>query len=279
MAATFQSGIRAKETSMLTLEGIRAMGLHLLDVLKVEKTVRFGRLCERLRAEEGPDSGAMQAASDKASMHLDLEEAAWQLKDLGVVRIKVLGESLVDTGVYRLAWPEISEEFLTRMQKSRPDFLIELTEKGELALAEGLNFRFRDSGSRIQTRPASEWLLGVLDARKGETLTLEDVMLSGQVDGAVVIRDDCGNDYCIGTDSYAWAFEVSLWHHARAANIVPVFKTPEQEMIWSEFVSRTERPSRPDFGVFNPLWEIPFRLSGAVNTGIVESDDVGTLER
>ncbi len=171
---------------MLTLEGIRAMGLYLLDVLKAEKTVRFSRLCERFRAD-GSLAGGFSAGVEKGTEHVDLEEAAWQLKDLGIVRITNLEESLLGPDLFRLAWPEISEEFVAHLQKSRPDFLIELTERGEIALAEGLNFRFRDPGYRIQASPASEWLISVLDARRGETLTLRQVMEGGYSGGKVVV--------------------------------------------------------------------------------------------
>lgn len=227
MVAAVQPGTRRRETSMLTTDGIRATGLWLLEVLRTEKAVRFSRLCEKLWADEGPASGAMRSAFEKGSEHIDLQEAARQLKDLGIVRITHFDESLVDSAVYRLAWPEISEDFLAGLQKSRPDFLIELTEKGERVLAEGLNLRFRDPGYRIKASPASEWLIGVLNARRGETLTLRQVMESGHFDGKVVIADDCGNEYGLGTDSYAWAFEGSLWHHARAGNIVPTCGTAE----------------------------------------------------
>lgn len=245
---------------MLTIDGIRAMGQFLLETLKAEKVVRFRRLCERLRTDESPVGGAVRSPLDKGSGHIDLEYAAWQLKDLGVVRIRYTGESVLDADLF----PDIPEDVLADWQKRRPDFLIELTEKGERVLAEGLKFRFRDPGYRIKAGPASQWLIGVLDARRGETLTLREVMERGQSDGQVVIQDDCGNEYGQGTDSYAWAFEVSLWHHARAGLIVPACRTPEQEKTWSDFVSRTERPSHPDAGAPQPLWDIPFRLADAV---------------
>lgn len=263
---------------MLTIDGIRAMGQFLLEALKAEKVIRYSHLCERLQPDERLAGGTMQPALDKGSGHVDLEQAAWQLKDLGVVRITHLDESLVDPDPYRLAWPELSEEFVARLQKSRPDFLIELTERGERALAEGLSFRFRDPGYRIKASPASEWLIGALHAAKGESLALRRIMESGQADGGVVIRDDCGNDYGPGTESYAWAFEVSLWHHARAGNILPACRTAEQEKVWSDFVSRAECPTRPDAGSPHPLWDIPFRVADAVKPGEAPIDHVDTLE-
>jgi len=261
---------------MLTIDGIRAMGQFLLEALKAEKTVRFSHLCQRLRAEECLAGGATPSAVEKGAEHMDLQEAAWQIKDLGVVRITDLDQSLVDPDPYRLAWPEISEEFVAHLQKSRPDFLIELTERGERVLAEGLSFQFRDPGYRIQARPASEWLIGTLNARRGDTLTLRQVMESRYSDGKVVVRDDCGNEYGLGTDSYVWAFEVSLWHHARSGNIRLASSTAEQEQVWSEFVGRTERPRRPDAGAPRPLWDIPFRLADAADPAVI--DHVDSLE-
>jgi hypothetical protein len=255
---------------MLTLEGIRAMGLYLLGALKAEKTVRFGRLCERLRAEEGLAGGATPSGVEKGAEHVDLQEAAWQLKDLGIVRITNLDESLLDPDLYRLAWPEISEEFVAHLQKSRPDFLIEVSERGEHVLAEGLSFRFRDPGYRIQARPASEWLIDALNGRRGDTLTLRQVMEGGHPGGKVVIRDDCGNEYGPGTDSYAWAFEASLWHHAGTGNILPACGSTEQEQVWSEFVGRTECPRRPDSGAPRPLWDVPFRLADGVDPAAID---------
>jgi hypothetical protein len=258
---------------MLTIDGIRAMGQFLLETLKAEKVVRFRRLCE-LRTDESLVGGAVRCPLDKGSGHIDLEYAAWQLKDLGVVRIRYTGESLLDADLF----PEIPADVLADWQKRRPDFLIELTEKGERVLAEGLNFRFRDPGYRIKASPASEWLISIPDARRGETLTLREVMERGQLDGQVVIHDDCGNQYGLGTDSYAWAFEVSLWHHAKAGNILPACSNAEEENVWSDLVNRTERPPLPDAAAPQPLWDIPFRLADAVIAGELPIDHVDTLE-
>jgi hypothetical protein len=254
------------------------MGQYLLDALKAENTVRFSRLCEKLRVDESPAGGAGPSGVEQGSEHLDLQEAAWQLRDLGIVRITNLDESLLDPDIYRLSWPELSEEFVAHLQKIRPDFLIELTERGARGLAEGLTFRFRDPGSRIQARPASEWLVGVLNARTGEALTLRQVMETGHSDGKVIVRDDCGNEYGLGTDTYAWAFEASLWHQARTGSILPARRTAEQEQVWLEFVGRTARPRRPDAGTPQPLWEIPLRLADAVNAPEVATGHVDTLE-
>jgi hypothetical protein len=244
------------------------MGLYLLETLKAEKTARLSRLLERLRTDEGPAGTPTPAGVERGAARVVLEEAAWQLKDLGIVRTTSLDESLLDPGLIRLASPETSEEFVAHLQK---------TNRGERALAEGLNYRFREPDSRIKASPASEWLIGILSARRGNMLTLRQVMEAGQSDGKVVVRDDCGNEYGLGTDTYAWAFEVSLWHHARAGNIVTACRTAEQEQVWSEFVGRTERPRRPDAGVPQPLWDIPFGLADAVDPAAI--DHVDSLER
>jgi hypothetical protein len=261
---------------MLTLEGIRVMGLYLLDALKAEKTVRLSHLCERLRTDEGPAGTPTPAGAERGAERVDLQEAASQLKDLGIVKSTSLDESLLDPDLIRLASPETSEEFLARLQKSHPDLLIELTARGERVLSEGLSFRFRDPGSRIQARSASEWLIGALNARRGDALTLRQVMEGGDSGGNVVVHDDCGNGYELGTESYAWAFEANLWHHARAGNIRPACRTTEQEQVWSEFVGRTQRPRRPDAGAPQPLWDIPFHLADGVDPAVV--DHVDSLE-
>ena len=50
-------------------------------------------------------------------------------------------------------------------------------------------------GYRFKASPASEWLIGALDARKGETLILREAMDRGTCDGEVAIHDDCGTQY------------------------------------------------------------------------------------
>src|SRR5262249_46760285 len=127
--------IQAKETNMIDTERIRATGLYLLEILKSEKVVRYSRFYnhtpgteDRLVAGSIPfvvDSEACDAEGLHEEGHVMLEYAAWQLEDLGVVRIKELDEDLVD---------------------GDPDFQIELTDKGAQVLADGLTFRFRSPG-------------------------------------------------------------------------------------------------------------------------------------
>ena len=253
---------------MIDTEGIRATGLYLLEVLKSERVVRYSRFYnytpgteERLVAGAMPfvgDSEACDAEALSEEGHVMLEFAAWQLADLGVVRIVFLEENLVD---------------------GYPDFQIELTEKGAQVLADGLTFRFRSPGYWITATPASEWLILLLEAGgEGSELTLRQVMDSGHSDGDVAIDDDYGNTYRLGMSTFAWAFEVSLWHHARAGHIEPACKTAEQEKLWSKFVAKPGRPALPDMNAPQPLWHIPFRLADAVHAGNVEVVHVGKVE-
>jgi hypothetical protein len=249
------------------IEGIRATGHYLLEVLKSEKVVRYSRFYndtpgteERLVAGAMPfvvDSEACDAEELRDEGHWLLELAAWQLEDLGIVRIKELDEDLVD---------------------GYPDFQIELTEKGAQVVVDGRTFRFRSPRYWITATPASEWLILLLEAGgEGMELTLRQVMDSGHSDGDVAIDDDYGNTYRLGTSTFAWAFEVSLWHHARAGHIEPACKTAEQEKLWSEFVAKPGRPALPDMNAPQPLWHIPFRLAAAVHAGKVQVVYVGQV--
>jgi hypothetical protein len=249
---------------MITIEGIRATGKYLLDVLKAEKTVRYSRFyneapetVERLVAGALPfvrDLEACDATLLEEQGHVMLDFAAWQLEDLGIVRLTFIDEKLID---------------------GEPDFKIELTETGAHVLANGLTFGFRHPDYSITATPASEWLIILLEAGgEGQSLTLRDVMDLGHSDGDVEINDNCGNTYRLGTGTYAWAFEVSLWHHARAGHIEPVFQTTEQEKDWSAFLNKRDRPSRPDLTSPQPHWDIPFRLANLVQTGKVTPSHV-----
>jgi hypothetical protein len=251
---------------MITTEGIRATGLYLLEVLNAEKSVRYNRFYNAVpETENRLVEGALPFVAHPESCnaedlreegHVMLDFAAWQLEDLGIVRITFLHDTLID---------------------GEPDFQIEITEKGEHALAEGLRFAFRQPEYSITATPASEWLISFLEGGGGETLTLRQVMKYGHSEAEVVIHDDCGNEYHLGTGTYAWAFEVSLWHHARAGHIVPAAETAEQEKVWSDFVRRTGRPSCPDVDKSQPHWEIPFRLADTVYAGKVTVKHVGTV--
>jgi len=134
-------------------------------------------------------------------------------------------------------------------------------------------------GYWITATPASEWLIFLLEAGgEGMEITLWEVMDFGHSDGGVRIKDDYGNTYRLGTSSFAWAFEVCLWHHARAGHIEPACETAEQEKLWSKFVAQADRPAPPDINALQPLWHIPFRLADAVHAGNVEVVHVGKVE-
>lgn len=249
------------------IEGIRATGRYLLELLKSVKVVRYSRFYnntpgteDRLVAGAMPfvvDSEACDADDLREEGHVLLEFAAWQLEDLGIVQIEELDEILMD---------------------GYPDFQIELTEKGAQVLADGLAYRFRSPNYWITAFPASEWLIIFLEAGEaGMEVTLWDVMELGDSDGDIRIEDDYGNAYRLGTRSFAWAFEVSLWHHARAGHIEPACETAEQEKLWSEFIAQAGRPDRPDANPSRPLWHIPFRLADAVYRGQVQVVHVGQV--
>jgi hypothetical protein len=248
-------------------EVIRATGLYLLEILESEKVVRYSRFYNRTPGtEDRLVAGAMPFVADRehysASVlreegHVMLEFAAWQLEDLGVVRIAFLAENLMD---------------------GEPDFTIELTERGARVLADGLTFRFRGPCYGIMATPASEWLIDLLEAGgEGWETTLQIAMDVGHSDGDVAIDDDYGNTYRLGTSSFAWAFEVSLWHHARSGHIEPACETAEQEKLWSEFIAQRGRPDRPDVNAPQPLWHIPFRLAAPVLAGTVQVALVGQV--
>jgi hypothetical protein len=256
----------AEETKMI--EGIRATGLYLLEVLKSEKVVRYSRFYNNTPGTEDHlvagampflvDSKARDLETIREEGHVLLEYAAWQLEDLGIVRIEELDENLVD---------------------GEPDFKIELTEKGSQVLADGLAFGFHSLNYSIIATPASEWLILLLleAGGLGIDITLRDVMDLGDSDGDVRIKDDYGNTYRLSSSTFAWAFEVCLWHHARAGHIEPACETAEQEKLWSKFVARAGCPARPDRNAPQPLWHIPFRLVKSVRAGNVEVVHVGRV--
>jgi hypothetical protein len=259
-------------TVMISRDGIRATGLYLLDVLRTEKTVCYSRFYnDDDETEDMLVQGAMpymskvDADEDEDYRERDLREeahvmlnfAASQLDDLGVVQITFLLSKLID---------------------GEPDFEIALTERGEQILRDGLNFGFRDPDYAISATPASEWLIEMLGASFGDSLSLHEVMEFGESEGEITILDDCGNSYGLGTGSYAWAFEVSLWHHARRGVIMAACKTPEHEELWSRFVNSSSRPScRPAHFYPEPLWDVPFRLADLDDEAKLNIQHVGRV--
>lgn len=241
---------------------IREAGLHLLDVLKIERAVDYSRfynfepgtdvkLAEavwrhrKAATGEDPEDAEYEKNRLLEEAHLCIDWAAWQLYDRGLVRIAFLdGKKLED---------------------EEPDFRIELTPMGEKFLAEGPTFGFRHLSSRFSGTAASEWVIWFLDGGgPGQHLTLNDVMEYGETDGDVEITDDSKNVYPLGTPIYAWAFEVALWHHAREGNVIGSPKDDAQKAVWAEFIGRKHLFPRPDMAEPHPLWDVPFRLAPGV---------------
>jgi hypothetical protein len=80
--------------------------------------------------------------------------------------------------------------------------------------------------------------------------------------GGVTVTDDYGNEYPPHSRSYAWAFVVALWHHAREGDIKPAFETDEQRAMWDAFFAHHKHLfGRPDVNAPQPLWDVPFRLA------------------
>ena len=155
---------------------IKAAGDYLLSVLKAEKEVVYSRF---YNAEPGTDVALVHGMwpflmsqpveqrgelddGDKERLleeaHVLLEWAAWQLEDLGVVKITTLkGSKLID---------------------GEPDFRIELTERGMRFIEEGETFGYREpENTRFDVSEASRWMLSFLhEGGPGQTLTLRDMM-------------------------------------------------------------------------------------------------------
>jgi hypothetical protein len=234
---------------MMTIIGIRATGLYLIQELEAKNAVRDSAYYGNPEGNERVVSGALPlirgredctAADLEDEGYLRLEEAAWQLEDLGVVRIEFLQETLID---------------------GEPDCVIELTEAGRTKLEAAKQFGFRGPEYTIDAYPVSEWLILLLQAGDADTpITLEDAMEHAP-GGDVSVKDNYGNEYAPYSGTYAWAFEVCLWHHARHGTIVPFCENATQEALWKEFVAKTGRPSRPSPHDEHPLWKVRFWLA------------------
>ena len=226
---------------------IKAAGDYLLSVLKAEKEVVYSRF---YNAEPGTNAALVHGMwpflmsqpveqrgelddGDKERLreeaHVLLEWAAWQLEDLGVVKITTLkGSELID---------------------GEPDFRIELTERGMRFIEEGETFGYREpENTRFDVSEASRWMLSLLhDGEPGQTLTLRDMMNPEyQLFDVTMVTDDCGNEYPHGSNTYAWGFEVCLWHHARSKHIEPLFDDETQREAWEEHLRHQHLPPRPD---------------------------------
>ena len=240
--------------------GIKAAGDYLLSVLEADRAVSYSRfynddpgtdvaLAEAMRpflvSQPVEDRGELgEGVEDDLveEAHVLLDWAAEQLADLGVVTITPLqGTRLID---------------------GEPDFRIELTERGRRFLEEGESFGYRmPSGTRFDAREASAWMISFLyEGGPGQTLTLRDVMDPAYTLGDTMVTDDWGNEYPPESNTYAWAFEVCLWHHARSKHIEPVFKDEAQREAWEDHLRHEHLPPRPDLDSERLLWDVPFRL-------------------
>lgn len=242
---------------MISQLGIHATGHYLWAILKSEHKVKYSRFYNDLAdTADALINGAIQFIDKddedileylQEEGHVMLEYAAWQLEDFGVVKITRLTDKLVD------------DDF---------DFLIELTPAGQQMPINGLLYSFHGAEHSIVATTASQWLIEFLDGCDNrQTLTLREVMEYGDSHGYIKIEDSYfANAYGIETGSYIWAFEVSLWHHAKEGNIQPICKDNAQRWLWVNMICRTNRPDRPSPNIYNPLWDVPFRLSSGLDT-------------
>ena len=104
----------------------------------------------------------------------------------------------------------------------------------------------------------------------GQALTLSDVMDPAFTLGDAMVTDQYGNVYPPDSNSFAWGFEVCLWHHARHKHIEPVFEDESQRKAWEDHLGHQYLPPRPEADVHRPLWDVPFRLVEGVDPDQVE---------
>jgi hypothetical protein len=251
---------------------IRAAGDYLLSILRTDRAVwksRFYNADPRTLADAiwpywtslpVEDRGELNDDAKRRFIeegHLFVEWAAMQLEDLGVVKNTVREGYWLDDG--------------------EVEFLIELTERGQRFVEDGEIFGYRDIFTEYYVSKVSGWILDCLEAEgPDQTLTLRDLMDRVYTPGDPMVMDDCGNEYPRGTNTYAWAFEVCLWHHARSMYIEPVFADEAQRQAWEEHLRHQGRPPRPNLNSPRLLWDVPFRLGEAVDP-YEEVQHVGTI--
>ena len=105
------------------------------------------------------------------------------------------------------------------------------------------------------------------EGEPGQTLTLRDMMNPEyQLFDVMMVTDDCGNEYPHGSNTYAWGFEVCLWHHARSKHIEPLFDDETQREAWEEHLRHQHLPPRPDSSADRAApGTVPFRLVEGVD--------------
>lgn len=237
---------------------IGAAGEYLLNVLAKEKALPYSHFYNNeprnrvsladsvwafLEAIPENDRGQIDEWNKNDFLegaHGYIEWAGWQLEDIGLVKITPLDTKLID---------------------GEPDFLIELTEDGELYGADKELFGYRELNSRVNALAASEWLIEFLEHCDHSRPTLDEAMLSGGTHG-VLVDDDCGNCYWFGTATFAWAFLVSLWHHVNEGVIRPAPQNEKERAVWDDFFAKHRHFfGRPTLSDPQPLWQIPLRLT------------------
>jgi hypothetical protein len=248
-----------KEKTMITHEGIRATGMYLLKILKSQSQVDYSHFYKDDKTAETLSACAIEFVDDT-----DSDDAADDLYEDGHVMLEYAAQQLEDIGVVR-----ITELPTVKLPDGEFDFQIALTASGARKLADNsLTYNFRHPNHWICAAPASIWLIELLNGGDpGCQVSLRDVMETADSELQMSVSDYFGNEYGIGTGSYIWAFEVSLWHHAKTHHIKPVLKSEQHRLLWIEMIRpKTGRPnlSLPFFD--NPLWDVPFTLRPGVST-------------
>lgn len=169
-----------------------------------------------------------------------VRDAAWQLDDLDIIRIHFPGAD-ASGGQWELAF--------------------ELTDRGKRFLEGGESFGYRKVRfNRFDFAPASLWLLDFALAGVGP-VTLRAAMEEAERSGSVVVTDDSGNRYTTAaTNTFAWAFEAALWHHAVNRHVEPA-GTTRLPRLWKELCRQGAPPPRPPAGGPQPIRDVPFRLA------------------
>lgn len=244
---------------MSDIQDIRAAGRFLVRRLVKKRSIDDRDLCdgtrpsrERLAAAiwrhtaAGGSGGGRPTHLTESYLvgrgHQLVRDAAWQLADLGVLRIRHPAPS-----------PAGDEPVLG----------YEFTDRGDRFLADGEPFGYRKVRFNcFDFGPASVWLLD-LAATRGE-VTLRAAMDEAERAGAAVVADDSGNRYGPGTNTFAWAFEAALWHHAVGCHVEPAgsARTPKP---WKELLREGAPPTRPPADGPWPLRDLPFRLADGVD--------------
>lgn len=249
---------------MADIRDIKAAGDYLLSRLRKKRLLTYqefvgGSLRRRRELARGiwsltkgyPALGTHSLPSDTTERYFLsrgrelIRDAAWQLHDIGLIRIHWPGRD--DSG-------------------GRQELAFELTDRGERFLERGESFGYRKVlGNRFDFAPASLWLIEFALARRGGPVTLGGAMEQAEKFGTVVVADDSGNRYTTpATNTFAWAFEAALWHHAVNSHVEPTIG-PKFPKPWRELLGRPSPPPRPSIDGPWPIREVPFRLAASLD--------------